>query len=131
MALTYPKTSPNWSNSAPPHAELDLFDDLGDLCSTSALVWFLCPARQTQAQNRSKDPCQMGEAHPFFLYSFPSGSTRPDPRKGKKMIKCFLCSKDLDGSIQCVFEYDNGEKFTAKVCRKCETTIRPTVQKGN
>ena len=46
------------------------------------------------------------------------------------MEKCYLCSKALDASIQCIFEYDNGEKFTAKVCRKCEVALRPTIKRG-
>lgn len=38
--------------------------------------------------------------------------------------KCFACTKELTHDIQAVFEYENGERFTAKVCNKCADNIK-------
>jgi hypothetical protein len=42
--------------------------------------------------------------------------------------QCFTCAAKLVVDIQGVFEYENGERFTAKVCRKCADSILKVLQ---
>ena len=42
--------------------------------------------------------------------------------------KCFACTNPLDADIQAVFEYENGERFTAKVCDKCADKIKKGIK---
>lgn len=80
----------------------------------------------------------MGEPAPFFLYSFPSGSTRPDPRKGKKMTDTIESTwgkfqnelqqqPKVVGCLVCGFRSENEieiEDFQDNGCPNCTKETR-------